>query len=252
MTPLSVVIITFNEAANITRCIHSVRTFADEIVVVDSYSTDGTKSIAEDLGAKVILHAFEGYIEQKNYAITTAKFPFILSLDADEWLELPLIERITEIKKNPLADGYIFNRLNNYCGKWIKHGAWFPDKKLRLWDSRKGAWKGMNPHDEFVMEPTAKIQYVPLSILHQSYPTIDSHRQKIEKFAELAATAYLKNNKKSGVVNVWFNPCFRFIRDYIFKGGFLDGYFGLVIAWYSALEVHKKYIKLKELRRLNS
>ena len=160
MEKLSVVIITFNESANIGRCIDSVKNVADDIVVVDSFSDDDTTNICINKGARVVEHAFEGHVEQKNYAITQAKYSLILSLDADEALTENLSEEILKIKANPEHDGYYFNRLNYYCGRWIKHSGWYPDKKLRLFDSRKGSWKGINPHDKYTMINEASVNYI--------------------------------------------------------------------------------------------
>src|SRR6478752_5627650 len=169
---LSVVIITFNEERNIGRCIDSIQSIADEIVVVDSFSTDQTAAIAQQKGAKVVLHPFEGHIEQKNYAITQASSPYILSIDADEMPDETFLHQIALIKKNWEHDGYSVNRLNNYCGKWIRHGAWYPDVKLRLWDSRKGNWSGTNPHDRYEMETSSSIIHVPGDLLHFSYQSV--------------------------------------------------------------------------------
>ena len=252
MTAISVVIITFNESLNIERCIRSVLPIADEIVVVDSFSTDDTLSIAKTLGAKVFSHPFEGHIQQKNYAIGLASYKHILSLDADEWIEPQLVSEIALIKENFKADGYVFNRLNNYCGQWIKHGAWYPDKKLRLWNSEKGSWQGLNPHDEFKMDVNAVIEYCPLNILHQSYRSLDEHRKQSEYFSSLAANAYFVNNKKSNWLKIVLSPVIRFIRDYIIKLGFLDGRFGFIIAINTAKEVYKKYLKLKQLQDAQS
>src|SRR6187551_311049 len=132
---LSVVIITFNEERNIARCLDSVREIADDVVVVDSFSTDKTEAICREKGARFVQHKFEGHIEQKNYAVTQAKFPYILSLDADEAPDEKLIASIKKVKADWIADGYSMNRLTNYCGKWIHHCGWYPDVKLRLWDS---------------------------------------------------------------------------------------------------------------------
>jgi len=131
---LSVVIITFNEEKNIARCLDSVATIADDIVVVDSFSTDNTKHICEEKNIHFIEHKFDGHIEQKNWAITQAKHQYVLSLDADEALTKELQVEIIKAKNNWQYDGYSFNRLTNYCGVWIKHCGWYPDKKLRLWD----------------------------------------------------------------------------------------------------------------------
>lgn len=142
MPKISVVIITYNEERNIGKCLESIKEIADEVVVVDSYSTDRTEEIVKSMGGKFIQHPFEGHIEQKNWAITQAKYPHILSLDADEIPSDRLTESILNIKENWSHDAYYFNRLTNYCGKWIKHTSWYPARKLRLWDSRKGEWGG--------------------------------------------------------------------------------------------------------------
>ena len=135
-----VIIITLNEERNIGRCLESVNDIADEIVVVDSYSTDDTEKICKLYGVKFIQHRFDGHIEQKNWAINQAKYPHILSLDADEVLSPRLKASIKAVKENWEFDGYYFNRMTNYCGKWIRHSSWYPSRKLRLWDSRKGEW----------------------------------------------------------------------------------------------------------------
>src|SRR5690606_7424734 len=134
---------------NIERCLQSVTEVADEIVVLDSVSTDRTKEICLRYSAKFYEHPFDGHIEQKNRAITYASHPHILSLDADEALDAELIEEIKKVKRNFPKQGYYMNRLTNYCGHWVRHCGWYPDRKLRLWDSRCGKWTGINPHDRF-------------------------------------------------------------------------------------------------------
>jgi glycosyltransferase involved in cell wall biosynthesis len=245
---LSVVIITFNEERNIGRCIDSVQSIADEIVVVDSYSTDKTVTIAQEKGAKVILHAFIGHIEQKNYAITQASYPHILSLDADEMPDNTFLKQIAQVKNNWTADGYSVNRLNNYCGKWIRHGAWYPDIKLRLWDSRKGHWTGTNPHDRYEMHDNCSVQHLPGDLLHFSYQTEEEHLKKAEYFSTIAANAYFQHGRKSSVLKITLSPIFRFVRDYIFKLGFLDGKAGFTIARLIAYEVYLKYQKLNKMQ----
>ncbi len=241
---LSVVIITYNEQRNIGNCIDSIKAIADEILVIDSLSTDDTVLIAQQKGARVIQHPFEGHIEQKNFAITQAIFPHILSLDADEMPDESFLAQIKLIKQNWLHDGYSVNRLNNYCGKWIKHGAWYPDIKLRLWDSRKGKWAGINPHDRYEMSSDCTIQHVPGNLLHFSYQTIEEHRKKSDYFSSIAANAYFSKGKKSSFFKIVISPLFRFTRDYIFKLGLLDGKYGWIIASITANEVAMKYKKL--------
>jgi glycosyltransferase involved in cell wall biosynthesis len=246
MRALSVVIITFNEERNIERCLLSVKAIADDIVVVDSFSTDRTKEICLRHGARFVEHKFEGHIEQKNFAITQAKYPFILSLDADEALDDILIKSIQEAKSLEGVDGYIMNRLTNYCGQWIKHSGWYPDRKLRLWDSRKGHWTGINPHDRYeLVDANAKTSHLKGDILHYSYYTIEDHYRQVEYFTNIAAKAYFEKGRKASIVKLIFNPVLKFISSYFFKLGFLDGSNGWRIARISAYATYLKYKKLK-------
>jgi len=249
MTPISVVIITYNEENNIGKCIETIKNIADDIVVVDSFSKDKTIKIAESKGARVVEHAFDGHIEQKNFAITQAKFPHILSIDADEFPDQKLLNEIKNVKENWVADGYSFNRLNNYCGAWIKHGAWYPDIKLRLWDSRKGEWQGINPHDKFIMNTDCIEVHLKGNLLHYSYKTIKEHKSKIDYFSTIAANAYYINGKRSSLIKSIVNPLSRFFRDYFFRLGFLDGKYGFIIALLNSNEVHLKYKKLLQLQK---
>ncbi len=248
MENLSIVIITFNEEKNIERCILSVKEIADDIVVLDSNSTDQTIEICEKLGARVFSQKFLGHIEQKNCAISFAKFPFILSLDADEAVDEELKTEILKIKQNKTADGYIINRYNNYCGKWIRHGAWFPDHKLRLWDSTKGKWAGLNPHDKFELISNSKSLMLKGNILHWSYSTLEEHKNKIESFSTIAAKAYFLQGKRSSQIRILFSPIFRFIKDYFFRFGFLDGSLGWFIASLTFKEIKLKYKKLLDIQ----
>jgi len=248
-TPISVVIITFNEAKNIARCIASVADVADDIVVVDSFSTDGTQAIAQQLGARVIEHAFEGHIQQKNYAITQAKYPHVLSLDADEALSNELKPSILAVKANWQADGYSMNRLTNYCGSWIKHGNWYPDVKLRLWDSRKGSWGGLNPHDRYDLVSGSTEAHLKGDLLHYSFYTFDEHLKQIHKFTDISSQAAFNKGKRATILNLILNPFAKFIGGYLVKLGILDGVPGFRIAWYSAYATYLKYSKLLKLQQ---
>jgi len=244
---ISVVIITLNEEKNIARCIESVKGVADEVVVVDSYSTDRTEEICLKLGARFITHVFRGHIEQKNWALNQASYPYILSLDADEALSPELREAVVEAKNDWKYDGYTFNRLTSYCGKWIRHTTWYPSRKLRLWDARKGSWGGVNPHDRFEMNADCRISHLTGDLLHYSYYTIDEHIDQINKFSTIQARAYKLINKRSSALHILFHPFWRFMKDYIFRAGFLDGFYGFVVSFNSAHETFLKYAKLRNL-----
>jgi glycosyltransferase involved in cell wall biosynthesis len=248
MIPISVVIITYNEEKNIARCLDSVKGIADDIVVLDSFSTDKTQEICESKGVRFVQHAFDGHIEQKNRAITHAKYPHVLSLDADEALSDELQKSIQAVKINWKQDGYYMNRLTNYCGKWIRHCGWYPDKKLRLWDSRKGKWGGVNPHDKYKMNEGDKVTgELKGDILHYSYPTIESHLKQTEYFTTIAAKALFAEGKKATFEKLIISPTAKFFGDYFFKLGFLDGYYGYKVCRISARATYLKYSKLKAL-----
>ncbi len=247
---LSVVIITYNEERNIARCLASVQGVADDIVVVDSFSTDATGRIVQEHGARFVQHAFEGHIEQKNWAITQAKFPWVLSLDADEALDGALVMSIRALKHNgPQAEGYTMNRLTSYCGTWIRHGGWYPDTKLRLWDSRKGQWGGTNPHDRYEMDSGARTRPLQGNILHYSYRSISDHIKQADYFTTIAAQALHANGKQPGMLKLLVSPCVKFISSYVLRGGFRDGFHGFVIARISASATFWKYAKLRQLWR---
>lgn len=249
MISLSVVIITFNEEKNIERCLKSVQNVADEIVVVDSFSTDRTKEICEKYKVKFLKNTFVGHIEQKNWAVLQANSNFILSLDADEALSNELEKSILEIKNKWNFDGYFFNRLTNYCGKWIKHCGWYPDKKLRLFDRSKGKWAGNNPHDYFEMSVGTTTSFLKGDLLHYSYYSISQHIAQANKFSEIGAKSAFNNGRQISFIALILKPIWKFIRDYFFKAGFVDGYYGFVICKISAKATFLKCLKIRELKK---
>lgn len=247
---ISAVIITFNEERNIGRCLDSLNEVGDEIVVVDSFSTDKTEEICNNKGARFIQNPFKGHIEQKNYAVSRANHDYILSLDADEALSEELKKSILHVKKNWNYDRYSFNRLTNYCGKWIGYCGWYPDKKLKLWDRRKGSWGGVNSHDKVIMDKNSSVNHLHGDLLHYSYYTIRQHISQINSFSNIAAQeAYKKGKKSNFVLDILLNPLFTFVKKYFIKLGILDGYYGFVISINSAFGKFLKYIKLRELNR---
>lgn len=246
---ISGVIITYNEERNIADCIRSLEGVVDEVVVVDSFSTDRTKEICETLGVRLLEHKFEGHIEQKNYAMEQAAYDFVLSLDADERLSEPMKASILEIKDNPSFHGYSFNRLNNYCGAWLKR-SWYPDRKLRLWDRKVGRWGGTNPHDKVILDSPYKAKILNGDILHYAYDNLEEHFEQVKKFAVIAANAKFKKGKKVYfLIHVIINPWFKFFKKYVLKFGFMDGYYGFIFSLITSYLNFLKYSRLWELNR---
>jgi glycosyltransferase involved in cell wall biosynthesis len=249
MTPISVVIITLNEETNIERCILSVLDIADEIIVLDSLSIDRTKEICLQYHVRFIEQPFLGYIQQKNKALEFAKYSNVLAMDADEALSEDLKVSIKKVKKDWKSDGYYFNRLTNYCGKWIRHTDWYPDRKLRLFDKTKGKWEGINPHDELILQPHCSQSFLKGDLNHYSYPSINHHMEVIQNFSTISAQEKYKMGEKANLIKVIFNPTLKFFKSYLIKLGFLDGYYGFVICAMTAFSTFMKYVKLHELNR---
>lgn len=228
----------------------SVKEVADEIVVLDSFSTDTTQRICEKHQVNFFQHAFDGHIQQKNRAITYASYPHILSLDADEALDETLIASIKQVKQNFEKEGYYVNRLTNYCGHWVKHCGWYPDAKLRLWDSRKGHWTGVNPHDKYELFAGDKqAGHLKGDILHYSYYSIEDHYRQVEYFTNIASRAYFEKGRRAPFYKLIVNPTAKFIDHYILHLGFLDGRAGYLISRISAYAAYLKYKKLRQLHQ---
>lgn len=249
MVKLSVVIITFNEEKNLERCLSSLIDLADDIVVLDCFSTDRTEEIARRFGANFVQHPFDGHIQQKNRAITFAKYPYILSIDADEQLSPQLKKSIFEVKQDWKYDGYYFNRLTNYCGHWIHHTSWYPSRKLRLFKDTAGKWGGYNPHDEFILNKNSTKKILHGNLLHYSYYSVREHIDRINVFSHLMAQSYFDANRKSNLIDITLRPFWRFFRDYFLKLGFLDGFYGFVISINSGFETYLKYVLLRILNK---
>ena len=248
MRPLSVVIITFNEEANISRCIESVKAVADEIIVLDSYSTDRTASIARELGATVYYEKFRGYIGQKNYAIQLATHNYILSLDADEALDPKLVHSILEAKKTFSHRAYQMNRCTNYCGHFIRHGLWYPDKKTRLFDRRIAQWGGLNPHDRIQLTPGFDTHPLEGDILHYSFNIPEDLVWQNNRLSSIAAAARYAQGQRSSWFKILVRPAWAFFNGYFLRLGFLDGFDGFVIAINTSHQVFLKYSKLYRLQ----
>jgi glycosyltransferase involved in cell wall biosynthesis len=249
MQALSVVIITFNETNNIRRCLTSVKAVADEIIILDSFSTDNTVEIALSMGAIVKQQKFSGYINQKNMALEFASNNYVLCLDADEALDEKLVNAILNAKINFKAKAYNFNRSACYCGRFIKHGSWFPDKKIRLFDKRFAKWGGINPHDKVeLLGSDYTISHLNGNMLHFSYYTLEEHLIRINKYTTIAANSLYSKGVKSNWFKILINPFWRFFYGYFIRMGFLDGFYGFVIAINCSHETFQKYIKLYKLQ----
>jgi len=248
MIKLSGVIITYNEEKNIEKCLQSLVTVVDEIIVVDSLSTDETVAICKRYNAKIVEQKFLGYVEQKNFALQQASYDYIVSLDGDEALSETLQQSIIELKRDWKCDGYFCNRYNNFCGQWIKYSDWYPNKKLRVFDRKKAQWKGINPHDNVeINTKNESIGYLKGDILHWTYQTYSEFNLKTEHFSTISAKSYFELGKKAPIWKIIFNPTWAFFKAYFLRLGFLDGFNGFVICIQTANITFLKYSKLREL-----
>ncbi len=173
-----------------------------------------------------------------------------IMIDADEVLSEELQNSIMETKQNWEYDGYTFNRLTYYCGKWIKHCGWYPDTKLRLWDSSKGKWDGLNPHDQFFMQKGASIKHLVGDLFHYSYDSITEHVMVSQKYSEIMSQQLYDQGKKSSTIKIWINPLAKFIKVYFQKKGFKDGIYGLIISWIAAYSTFMKYALIRHLEKI--
>lgn len=252
MQLLSVVIITYNEERNIRRCIESILPVADDIVVIDSFSTDMTEAICREYDIRFFRKEWQGYSNAKNEGNRLATYDWIFSIDADEALSEELQQSILKIKREteqPLE--LKINRLVNYCGGWIKHGGWYPDRKLRFFDRRESYWEGMI-HEKLMNTNEASAPLLNGDCYHYTYYTVEEHRQQTEKFTTLSALSLFEKQKKTGWTKRVLSPVAKFLGDFVFRGGFLDGQRGYDIARISAWSVYLKYTKLCQLYQKRS
>ncbi len=242
---LSAVIITYNEESNIGRCLQSLVGIADEIIIVDSASTDNTCSIAEQYGARIIQHPFAGFAAQKNLAAQAATNNWVLSLDADEVLSEELKSAILQVKSNAACDAYFLKRSTNFCGTFIRHGSWYPDKQCRLWDKTKGDWQGTIHEKWRLFEPYKKYGTLNGDLLHYSFNSISDYLNMTERYTTLSAQEALQKGKNVSLLKLILGPKFKFIQDYIIRLGFLDGYAGYVAYRLAANMAFVKYSKIR-------
>ena len=245
MRKLSAVIITFNEARNIKRCIASLQYVADEIVVIDSFSTDATPSICKGLNVQFHQREWKGYSKQKNYGNGLASNDWILSVDADEVLSEELNSAILFEKENGKGFNFSFNRLTNYCGKWIKHSGWYPDTKVKMFNRTEDDWKG-EVHETLTVDLNS-VKRLKGDLLHYSYNSVSDHVSRTDVYSTLGAKELFGKGKRASMLKLLFNPWLKFNRMYFIKLGFLDGMAGFTIALITAYGTFLKYIKLHYL-----
>lgn len=250
MPKISACIISFNEEKKIEDCLKSLDGVVDEIIVVDSFSSDKTVEIAKRYTDKIVYQKFLGYIEQKNFAIGHSNNEWILILDCDERLSEPLIDSIRDIKDDlDKFDAYSMARKTFYVYRWLNY-CWYPDKKVRLFNKQMAKVGGIDPHDRIKVR-SHKIKTLSGDILHYSFDSISAHIQTIDKFTDTAASEIIKRNKSVNIFSPLTHASWIFIKIYIFKRGFLDGLAGLVVAVLSFMHVFVKYCKVLFLRRQN-
>lgn len=241
---ISVSIICFNEEKKIKRCLESVK-WADEIVVLDSFSTDKTLEICKEYTDKIHQHKFDGHIQQKNRAIDLCKNEWVFCIDADEVVSNELKESILSIDTVKTEfKGFAVPRKVFYLGKWINHGGWYPDYKIRFFNKKYGKWGGINPHDTVIVK--RKTANLNGDLQHYSYENIKAHIDQVNKFTDIMALEYGKIGEKPSVINLTIRPFIKFIKMYFLKLGFLDGKRGFIIAVIASFYVFMKFVKLFE------
>lgn len=245
--PLSVVIITLNEARNIARCLRSVVDLTDDIVVLDSFSTDQTKQICQQFSTvRFIERAWQGYSETKNYANSLAMHDRIFSIDADEEVSPELRNSIRHFLATAAeTDTASLQRLTNYCGTWVRHGGWYPDKKIRIFHRKTTNWTG-EIHETLENKTPCQTTLLSGKLLHYSFYTDEELLKQLDKFSTIAAETRFKNGEKASFFKIFYKTAFKFFRNYILKLGFLDGKIGLIIAYRTAQESYWRYSKLRQ------
>ncbi len=250
---ISACIITLNEEKNLPRCLKSIQSVVDEIVVIDSGSSDQTREIAVQFGVKMIEKSWSGYVAQKNFAISQSTHPWILSVDADEELSPQLMESIRKLRQNESnassIKGFAVSRLVYYRNHWIRHGDWFPDILVRLFQKDFAHFEGGHVHERLKVD--GAIAKLEGALYHYTYQNREDREKRIQHYAKLWAVSALERGAKANSLSPFFHALARFCRGYFLKLGFLDGAIGFEVARGNAKEVYLKYQNLLELRKRN-
>lgn len=245
---LSVCIITRDEEDNLPRCLASVSGLATQLVVVDSESTDATVAIAEEAGAEVVVQPFLGHVRQKQLALDRAREDWVLCLDADEWLDDGLRAAVAEVLGRPWEQGrpvgYALNRRTHYLGAWIDHGGWSPEWRLRLVRRGSARWGGTDPHDH--LEADGAVGRLAGRLNHRPYRDLGHHLEKVNRYTDIMVARRLERGERPSLFKLVTRPPARFLRMYVLRLGFLDGWRGWVVATVGGFYVFLKYAKLRE------
>jgi len=249
MLPVSVCLIAGNEAARIRRALESISGWVAEIVVVtDESVTDGTDKIAESFGAKVFCRPWKGHAAHRNFASQKASQPWLLGLDADEVVSPQLRDEIIAVfsraETNSIPAAYSFPRCTLFCGRWIRHGDWYPDRKVRLWRNGHAHWSNALLHEKLVVE--GAVERLQADLLHYSMDNFDHFMRKNIVVSTLFVQQKLQGGSNSNFPDMWIRPWWRFVRGYFLRLGFLDGWQGYSIARMVAFETFLRYAKLRE------
>lgn len=242
--PISALVITFNEEENLRECLESLR-WADEVIVVDSFSTDRTVEIARAFTDRVVQRKWNGINDQRGFALGLARHEWVFCLDADERATPGLAAEIRRVlDAGPARDGYEVPRHTWYLGRWINHGGWYPDRKLRLFRKSRGRYGGHDPHDRFVLD--SEPGTLAGEIVHFTYRSFSHQLRTIDSFSDVAAREWAAEGRRFSVPRLLARPAWKFVETYVLKGGFRDGLPGLVIAAATAFYLFVKYVKLWE------
>jgi len=246
--PLSVVLITRNAAAQLPECLASVA-FADEVLVVDSGSEDGTPAVAARYGARVIDKEWLGFGRQKQFAVEQAAHDWVLCLDADERVSPELAASVVRALPAPAAPAYRMARCNRFLGRWLRHGEGYPDWSLRLFDRRHARWSDDAVHERVVPDAGTDVATLEGDLLHESAEDLARYLEKQNRYTSLAAAELHRSGRRTGIAQMALSPLLRFVKFYVLRLGFLDGMAGLVHISIGCMNSFMKYAKLMELQR---